>query len=261
MAIITLTSDWGSKDHYAGSVKGAILRMLPEVHIVDISHEIPAHDVNKAAFMVRNFYRDFPEETIHIIDINSDASLQTPHMLVVHHNQYFIATDNGIFSLIFDSKPSRIIEIDIIQDSSYFTFPARDVFAKVACHIASGKPIDEIGPERGSIMVKLPFQPVVQGDMIKGHINYIDNYGNAFTNISETLFRNVVKNNGFRISFRSSGYQIEKISTSYKDVKESEMLALFSTTGYLELAIRNGKASTLLGLKQDQMIIIEIESK
>lgn len=259
MAIITLTSDWGNRDHYAGAVKGAIFRLLPSAQIVDITHEITANDINHAAFVVRNFYRDFPDGTIHIIDINSDASLQTPHTLIIHENHYFIGTDNGIFSLIFESLPINIIEIDIIQDSNYFTFPARDVFAKVACHIASGKPVAEIGHQRNEILAKLPFQPVVQGDMIKGHIRYIDHYGNAFTNISEKLFRNTVKNSKFNISFRSAGFQIEKISSSYKDVMEGEMVALFSATGYLELAIRNGKASTLLGFKQDQMIIIEIE--
>ncbi|MCX6277139.1 MAG: SAM-dependent chlorinase/fluorinase [Bacteroidetes bacterium] len=258
MAIITLTSDWGHKDHYAGAVKGAIYRSLPEAQIIDISHDIPSFDLNQAAFIVKHFYRDFPEGTIHIIAVNGEASIQTPHTLVFHHGHYFIGADNGVFSLIFDDKPFKIIEIDIIQDSDYFTFPARDVFVKAACHIAAGKPIEELGPVREKVMEKMAFRPVIQGDMIKGHVCYIDNYGNAFTNISESLFRSAVNNRRFAITFRSPNYRISSISTSYKDVPQGEMLALFSTAGLLEIAIRDGKASTLLGLKPDQQIMIEI---
>jgi len=259
MAIITLTSDWGVKDHYAGAVKGAILRLLPEAQIVDISHHIPAFDLNQAAFIVRNFYRNYPEGTIHILAINAEAGIETPHTLVYHHGHYFIGADNGIFSLLFDDKPTKIIEIDIIQDSDYFTFPSRDVFVKVACHIAAGKPIETLGHPKDKLLQKMAFQPVIQGDMIKGKVIYIDNYENAFVNITESLFRSIVKNHKFSISFRSANYSINEISKSYKDVSAGVMLALFSSSGYLEIAIREGKAGSLLGLKMDQLVTVELQ--
>ena len=258
MAIITLTSDWGLKDHYAGAVKGAILRMLPTAHIVDISHHVPAFDLNQAAFIVRNFYRNFPEGTIHILAINSEAAIETPHTLVFHHGHYFIGADNGIFSLLFDDKPTKIIELDILQDSDYFTFPARDVFVKVACHIAAGKPIDTLGHPKDKVLQKMAFQPVIQGDLVKGKVIYIDNYDNVFVNITESLFNSIVKNHKFAITFRSANYNITEISKSYKDVSPGVMLALFSSSGYLEIAIREGKASSLLGLKMDQLVTVEI---
>jgi S-adenosylmethionine hydrolase len=259
MAIITLTSDWGLKDHYTGAVKGAILRLMPDAQIVDVSHHIPAFDLNQAAFIVRNFYPNFPEGTIHILAINTEAAIETPHTLVYHHGQYFIGTDNGIFSLIFDDKPEKIIELDIIQDSDYFTFPSRDVFVKVACHIASGKPIEVLGHPKDKLLQKMAFQPVILGDMIKGKVIYIDNYENVFVNISESLFTSMVKNRKFAITFRTANYSINEISKSYKDVSHGVMLALFSTSGYLEIAIREGKASSLLGLKMDQMVTVELE--
>ena len=258
MAIITLTSDWGVKDHYAGAVKGAILRLLPEAQIVDISHHIPAFDLNQAAFIVRNFYRNYPEGTIHILAINTEAAIETPHTLVFHHGHYFIGADNGIFSLLFDDKPTRIIELDIIQDSDYFTFPSRDVFVKVACHIAAGKPIEALGHPKDKLLQKMAFQPVIQGDMIKGKVIYLDNYENAFINITESLFRSIVKNHKFSITFRSANYSIDEISKSYKDVGPGVMLALFSSSGYLEIAICEGKAGSLLGLKMDQLVSVEI---
>ncbi|MCX6267910.1 MAG: SAM-dependent chlorinase/fluorinase [Bacteroidetes bacterium] len=258
MAIITLTSDWGLKDHYTGAVKGAILRLLPGAQIVDISHDIPAFDLNQAAFIIRNFYPNFPDGTIHILAINTEAAVETPHTLVFHRGHYFIGADNGIFSLLFDEKPEKIIELDIIQDSDYFTFSTRDVFVKVACHIAGGQPIEQLGFPKENILQRIAFQPVIQGDLIKGKVIYIDSYENVFTNITETLFKSAVKNRKFAITFRSPNYRITEISKSYKDVSLGEMLALFSTSGYIEIAMREGMASSLLGLKMDQMVTVEI---
>ena len=259
MAIITLTSDWGLKDHYLGAVKGAILRQLPEARIVDISHNIPAFDMSQAAFIIRNFYPSFPEGTVHIIAINTEAAVETPHTLVCYHGHYFIGADNGIFSLLFDQPPDKIIELDVIQDSDYFTFPTRDVFVKVACHIASGRPIEELGFVKEKVMQKMAFQPVIQGDLLRGKVIYIDNYENVFVNITETLFRSTVKNRKFTITFRSPIYRITEISKSYKDVNPGDMLALFSTSGYIEIAIREGKAGSLLGLKMDTFVTVELD--
>ena len=176
-----------------------------------------------------------------------------------HHGHYFIGADNGIFSLLFDEKPSKIIELDIIQDSDYFTFPSRDVFVKVACHIASGKPIESLGHVKDSVMQKIAFKPVIQEDLIKGKVIYIDNYENVFVNITENVFTSIVKNRKFAVTFRSPNYRINTISKSYKDVNPGEMLALFSTSGYLEIAICQSKASSLLGLKMDQLVLVELE--
>jgi len=259
MPVITLTSDWGKKDFYRGAVKGAILRQLPEAVIIDISHEIPPFDLNQAAFIIRNFYSNFPEGTIHILAINTEASIETPHTVVFHKGHYFISADNGIFSLIFNEVPEKIIELDILQDSDYFTFSTRDVFVKAACHLLSGKPMEELGHKKEKVMVKMAFQPVINADLIKGKVIYVDRYGNAFANISENLFRTAVKNRKFSITFRSPNYRINRISKSYMDVHEGEMLALFSSSGYLEIAINRGDASSLLGLKLDTSVLIEME--
>jgi S-adenosylmethionine hydrolase len=259
MPIITLTSDWGYKDHYVAAVKGSILKLLPEAQVIDVSHEIPAFDLNQAAFIIRNFYKNFPEGSIHILGVNTEASIETPHMVVVNDGHYFIGADNGIFSLIFDEMPEKIIELDVIQDSDYFTFPTRDVFVKVACHIASGKPVEELGHPKASLMKKMSFQPVVDGNLIKGKVIYIDRYENVFTNITENLLKQHIRGKKFAITFRSASYRINSISKSYKDVVEGEMLALISSSGHLEIAINQGKASSLLGLRIDQPVLIEIE--
>jgi len=258
MVIITLTSDWGTKDHYSGAVKGMILRQLPDARIVDITHDIPAFDLNQGAFIIRNFYRNFPEGSIHLLAINTEASIKYPHTLVKCNGHYFIGADNGIFSLIFDEKPELIIDLDVIQDSDYFTFPTRDVFVKVACHIAEGKPVEKLGHIKKDILQKIAFRPVIQGDLIKGQVIYVDNYENAFTNITESLFKSATKGKKFAITFRSPSYRITEIRNSYQDVPEGEMLAIFSSSGHLQIAMNRGKAASLLGLNIDQAVNIEL---
>ncbi len=258
MAIITLTSDWGIKDHYVGAVKGTILRQLPEATIVDITHAIPPFDLNHAAFTIRNFYKNFPPGSIHILAVNTEASIRHPHTLVKYDGHWFIGADNGIFSLIFDDKPELIIDLDIMQDSDYFTFPTRDVFAKVACHIAEGKPPEKLGHVKKEVLQKMAFKPVILGDLIKGQVIYVDNYENAITNITESLFKSATKGRKFTITFRSATNRITRISKSYQDVAEGEMLALFSSNGYLEIAMNKGNAAGLLGLYLDQPVNIEL---
>jgi hypothetical protein len=258
MAIITLTSDWGIKDHYVGAVKGTILRTMPDITIVDITHTVPPFDLNQAAFIIRNFYKNFPAGSIHILAVNTEASIRHPHTLVKYEGHWFIGADNGIFSLIFDEKPELIIDLDVIQDSDYFTFPSRDVFSKVACHIASGKPAEQLGHIKKEVLQKIAFKPVIQGDLIKGQVIYVDNYENAFTNITESLFKSATRGKKFAITFRSAKYRISQISKSYQDVPEGEMLALFSSSGHLEIAMNKGNAASLLGLNVDQAVNVEL---
>jgi len=261
MAIITLTSDWGLKDHYIGAVKGTILSYYPEARIIDITHLVPSFDIEQASFIVKNSYYNFPKGSIHILAVNTEASIQSPHTAVLYDGHYFIAADNGIFSLIFDDKPEKIIEITLLQDSDYFTFSTRDVFAKAACHLAKGLPIEELGVEKENLLEKIHFKPVVEitdnSTLIKGNIIYIDTYGNAVTNITESLFKETGKGRPFTIYFRSLGYEITEISKSYNDIMIAEKLALFNSSGYLEISQNQGNASELLDLRIKESVRIE----
>jgi S-adenosyl-L-methionine hydrolase (adenosine-forming) len=253
--IITLTSDWGLNDHYLASVKGAILSRLPNASIIDISHQVRHFDIRQAAFLIRNTYPHFPAGTIHIIDIDSIETRTNPHVVVLADGQYFIGADKGIFTLIFDKKPDQVIAIDVVQDSEYFTFPARDRFVKVACDIASGKSIAEMGDIYSNLNQKLNFQPVVTMEMIQGKVIYIDNYENVFSNISINLFREHVDKKPFTIPIRK-GYIIQKISKAYDEVPEGEIVVLFASNGLLQIAINRGRAASLLGFTTDSPINI-----
>ncbi|MBE0636893.1 MAG: SAM-dependent chlorinase/fluorinase [Bacteroidales bacterium] len=257
MALITLLSDWGTKDHYAGMVKGKILSKIPGATIVDISHTIPAFNLNSAAFVLKNAYFNFPKGTIHIVDITSEATIEMPHVLIAYDGMFFIGADNGIFSLAFDREPDTLIEIDIHQESDTFTFAAYDVFVKVAQHISEGKDLKELGPVRDELTKKIPLRPVTTDNLIKGHVVYVDSYENVFTNIDHDLFVKIGQKRPFRVLFGASRYSVKKISNSYKDVHEGEIVALFSSSGNLQIAVSMGNASGLLGLKVDDTVRVE----
>ena len=257
MPIITLTSDWGTKDHYLASVKGTILRHVPGASIVDISHQVPPHDLTQAAFIIRNSYRDFPEGTVHIIGVSTEESDVNPHTAVFANGHYFVGADNGIFTMILDESPDKIVEITLMQDSEFFTFSTRDRFVKAAAMLASGEDIEKLGTPRDTLNQKFLFSPVVDNNVIKGIVIYVDNYENVITNITREKFREVGKNRKFTISFR--GEEIHTIHESYSDVPVGEILALFGHNGHLEIALNNGAASGLLGLNLDDPVRIEFE--
>ncbi len=259
MPIITLTSDWGLKDHYIGAVKGAIISRLPEALIVDISHSIPPFNSEQAAFVLRNAYPNFPNGTVHIMAVNTEESEKFPHTAVEYNGHFFIGTDTGIFSLIFDKPPDKIVEIQVPQDSDFFTFSTRDRFVKVAVHLARGGKIEEMGKVKNKIIEKILLKPVIDNNVIKGHVMYIDSYQNVITNISEPVFSANRKGRKFNIQFRS--YEIKKISRSYQDVPPGEILALFDSNRYLEIAINQYNAAGLLGLEYKEMVRVEFVEK
>jgi S-adenosyl-L-methionine hydrolase (adenosine-forming) len=257
MSIVTLTTDWGRSNHYAAAVKGTLLKLISGVTIVDISHDIPPFDIMQAAFVIKNAYEHFPEGTIHIVGINSEAGIETPHIVVKHQGHFFVGADNGIFSLLFDNNPDEAVEIDMHQDSDYFTFSSRDVFSKVAAMLASGNAMKTIGSPHAALNHKIAFKPVVYPEKIVGKVIFVDSYENVFVNIDKNLFRTHGKNRPFSISFRSVGNHITQIHQAYSDVVPGERLALFGTTSFLEIAINQGKASGLLGLNINDTVSID----
>lgn len=259
MAIITLLTDWGIKDHYIAMVKGKILSQMPGATIVDVAHNIPPFNLNSASFVLKNAFAHFPEGTFHIVDIYADATIEMPHVVARYNGHYFVGADNGLFSLIFENPPEKVIEIDIIQDTDTFTFPTFDIFIKVVKHIDDGKTLDEIGPVREKLTQRIPLKPVTSDELIKGHVIYLDHYENVITNITRELFYKIGRKRAFNIFFGASRYSISKISQSYKDLPPGEILAFFNATGHLEIAVSSGNAAGLLGLRVDDSVRVEFK--
>ena len=145
MSIITLTTDFGTKDHFVGAIKGTIYSELPNARIVDISHQISPFNITETAYILKNAYKSFPEGSIHIIGVDSELSIENKHIALYLDNHYFICPDNGVISLLASEiKPEKIAEINI-HDRVETSFPVLDVFVKVACHIARGGTLEVIG--------------------------------------------------------------------------------------------------------------------
>jgi hypothetical protein len=259
MPIITLISDWGLKDYYTAGVKGHILSMYPEVAIVDITHEVNAFDIKIAAYILKNAYPNFPKGTVHIIGVETTESPEQKHIAFELDGHFFVGTDNGIPALLLDKNtPEKIIELEVMQDTYSFTFSERDLFAKVAVHLAKGLPIEELGSPLNSFFECLPIMPHEENNRITGTVEYIDHYGNITTNISEELFKRYIKGKTFKIKLPLNS-QITKISDSYDDVPTAEPVAIINASGYIEIALNKDNFSKLFNYDTGHTIIVEFE--
>ncbi len=261
MSIITLTSDLGTKDSYLASVKGYIYSQLDSVNIVDITNCIEPFNIHQAAYVLRNCFKDFPKGTIHIISVDEELSINNEHIAVKSEGHYFIGADNGFFSLLFNEiQPEKIIELNISQSTDCMTFAIKNIFVPAACHLARGGTMEIIGKEIPDFKIKKSeLKAVTEKNMIRGSIIYIDNYGNAISNINKETFLEVQKGRNFSILFGREDERITSISNKYKDVPPSEKLAIFGENKLLQVAINQGKANTLLGLRLHEIIRIEFK--
>lgn len=264
-SVITLTTDMGLRDYYVAAVKGALLSQCRNVRIVDVSHEITPFSIAEGAFVLRNAYPHFPKGSIHIFGVRPELDLDEGvyHVLIEHDGHFFIGADNGAFSLMFEHIPERIFELELTQDIDDMTFPTKDVFVKAACHLARGGTPEVIGRARKGLVERSMFRPVVDQKLIKGSVIYIDHYGNAVTNITRALFKEVGKGRPFELVYHRAGNSIREISHAYHNVPRGDRVALFGSAGYLEIAINSGAEQTgggargLLGLRVSQSVRIE----
>jgi S-adenosylmethionine hydrolase len=258
MAIITLTTDLGDKDIYQAALKGSILKLLPSVNIVDITNSVAAYNVQQAAFILKNSFCYFPDATVHLIGIDTLYTANRKYLALKYKNHYFVGADNGIFSLMFDSEPEAIVEINIMQDLKFLHFPLADIFVKAACHLANGGKLSEIGIPLVNIEMKMNLQPVIEKNLIKGAVIYIDSFQNVITNITKDFFTTVQQGRRFTLSFKRNE-TISHLSWHYNEVPEGEKLCLFGISDHLEIAINKGNASGLLGLTLGDSVIIDFD--
>ncbi|MBN1157827.1 MAG: SAM-dependent chlorinase/fluorinase [Bacteroidales bacterium] len=245
MAIVTLISDWNKDDYYVAAVKGRILSQCPGTTIVDISHKIPAFNITQAAYLLRSSYLHFPENTVHIIAVRSECDAGHPHVAVHYNNHFFIGTDNGVFGLILDGKPQESVRL---ENQNTGSFPELNAFAVAACDIILNKRLTEIGSKHPDLFRQVPMLPAIDEGTINGSIIYIDSYRNAITNISRELFGQIGKGRPFEIFIQSNYFRISKLNEKYHETSSGEILALFNSTGFLEIAMYEGNAAGLLNL-------------
>jgi S-adenosylmethionine hydrolase len=276
MAIITLTTDFGYKDHFVGAIKGTIYNELEDAKIVDISHAISPFNIQECAYILKNSYHAFPKGTIHIVGVDAERTVENQHLAVFVDGHYFILANNGVSSLITaEIKPDKVVEIQL-PNPNPGVFPVIEVFVKVACHIARGGTLEVVGKKFSDLKEVKEFAPRItnNGDTIVGNVIYIDNYGNVISNIRKGLFEAYRKGRDFELIARNK--KITEIVNNYSQIINfdldrgqrkgpGDLLALFNSANYIELAIYKsdpntvGGASTLLGLDYRDTITINFK--
>ncbi|HEX9980137.1 MAG TPA: SAM-dependent chlorinase/fluorinase [Flavobacterium sp.] len=276
MSIITLTTDYGLKDHFVGALKGKILTEYREATIIDISHDIDPFNTAEASYVIGASYNSFPKNTVHLIGVDAEMNRENGHIAMQWNNHFFVCADNGILGMLTRKiVPEKVVAINI-HDRLPSDAADMDVFVKVACHLAKGGLLNVVGKEITQISQPTEIQPVIASDKnsIKGNVIYIDHLGNLVTNITKKMFSDIAKGRDFEIvlpKVKQSGKSIRKIHSRYSDVAsgnypmkyyEGTKLALFNEAGYLEIAIYRsnpytvGTAATLLGITYRDAITI-----
>lgn len=252
--IVTLTTDWGTSDFFVGKFKGKLFSQLPDVRIVDITHEIPAFNKKSAYFVVKSACMDYPEGTIHIIDVNSSDTADTPTVVVKYKGQFFICVDDGLPCALFGKEVEDAVVVDkVYWDSDFSTFSALDYFCKVAVMLAKGTPLSEIGYPVEEFSKWLPIERVDQADGVLLYVSYIDIYGNADLSMKYSDFVQLLAGRGFKMQVHD--FELRKICSGYGSLGNGNSLMLtVSSSGYLQLAVNEGSAAQMFGLRVDELV-------
>jgi S-adenosylmethionine hydrolase len=256
--IITLITDFGDESGYAGVMKGVILTINPECQIIDITHRVSPQDIEEAAFLLNNAYPYFPAHTIHVVVVDPGVGSERKPILVETDKYWFVGPDNGVFSFVFSTK--EIKSVWEITNTDYFfsevssTFHGRDIFAPVAGYLSLGVSAGKIGNELQKYVVLAALEPKVSEGAIKGRVVYVDRFGNLISNISKGLFNRWIADNPFELTVGKR--VLHRLSRSYADAGEAEILALFGSSRWLEISVKNGNCQKELGLNKGAEVTI-----
>ncbi|HCC70838.1 MAG TPA: hypothetical protein DEQ09_06780 [Bacteroidales bacterium] len=254
MPVITLTTEWQAFDYYNGIMKGKLTSLCPDTFVIENASGLSPFNIQKSAFVLRNTFEHYPAGSVHIICVQSEYSEKSPHLIVEAKKHFFIGADNGIFHLLLNSDPDRIIQLHTGKEKG--VVDETKIFAEAAASIINSKDLGNIGIEKKNIKEMVPFRATFEEDAITGSIIYIDTYGNAISNITYDLFNRIFNKNSFHIAIRSNNNIIDHISRSYNSESIGELLAVFNSLDLLEIGINGTDASELLSLQVGDIIRI-----
>ena len=248
--IVALLTDFGTKDHYAGTLKGVVLSVCPDATLVDIGHDIPAHDVIGGALELAACYRYFPDGTIFLVVVDPGVGSSRRGIAADIGDYRFVAPDNGVLSAVFlEAPPKRVVELTERKYSLPTisrTFEGRDRFAPAAGFLAKGIAMVSLGKTiKDFHTIELP-KPLVSGTELRGEVVRIDRFGNLITNIDRRSFEQFAESRAIAVVV--GGREVPRIVATYAEAPPGELCALFGSTDHLEVAINAGDAARTLGL-------------
>lgn len=254
--IITLCTDFGTRDGYVAAMKGVILSLAPGAQLIDITHEVTPQAVREAAFVLASAYGYFPPGTVHLVVVDPGVGSDRRLLAVRAGHYYFVAPDNGVLSLVLRAQAAfeaiALTRQIFWREEVSHTFHGRDVLAPVAAHLANGAPLSALG-EPLRELVQLPWPaPERRGRTIIGHVLHIDRFGSLVTDIPAAML-------SARADWRVAAGRVRAagILPTYASVGRGEPLALIGSHGYLEVAVREGSAAELAGVKAGDVVYVE----
>lgn len=240
LPVITLLTDFGTADYFVGAVKGAILSVNPNVVIVDITHDVPAQDIEAGAFMLMASYQTFPNGTIHVAVVDPGVGSSRRPIIVAANDQFFVGPDNGIFSYICANRTFHVTAEKYFRPDPSSTFHGRDIFAPVAGALSTGVLPEQFGPEINDAVRLPPLETPLR-------IIHIDRFGNCVTNIRRETFE------GRSLSI--NGRTIGEVRNFYGEAGSSnELFAIWGSAGFLEISVNGGSAAQILGAKRGDTV-------
>lgn len=254
MSVITFLSDFGADSHYTASFRGALLRHGLDQAFIEISSSIEAFDIIEAAYISSMVYKDFPKNTVHILATNVVATSYDGHVIAKFNEQFFIAPDNGILSLIFgqDFSEYYLIPTQHFEQKIEKLYPSfiRELFDH-------NFELDEFASKTDKFHTKSRLVPVKDSKELRGTVLFVDHFGNAYTNISRSEFEGFIEGRNYRINLSRHEW-IDSVSNNFADVQEGDTLCYFSDHDHLVVAIKKGNAERLLNLRKYKPLIIEL---
>ena len=247
ISAITLTTDYGQKDHYVGVLKGVILGIAPAARVIDISHEIEPFNVRHGAFLLRQILYFFPPGTVHVAVVDPGVGTDRRILVGRYAGQYVVAPDNGLITFVHRDLPAEALHV--VEDQRFFgaslstTFHGRDIMAPVAAHLASGTGVHEFGRPTDQIeLLTVEHRAEVQDCVIRGRVLYVDRFGTLVTNVP----RDRIVDAGGQSLFAEvlvGGVSVGPIRATFADVAVGEPVAIIGSGGHLEVAVNRGRAA------------------
>jgi S-adenosylmethionine hydrolase len=259
--VITLTTDFGSNDHFVGVMKGVILDIIPEAQIVDICHSVQAFDVLDGALTISQAYSYFPTRTVHIVVVDPGVGTARRPILASSDKYHFVAPDNGVLSMVY-ARESRMHVRHITSDHYFLqpvsnTFHGRDIFAPVAAYLAKEVDSLKFGEEvQEYVRFSAPKPKAVDENRLRGVVLKVDRFGNLITNITPQdapmLFQ--AGASGFKIVAGSR--EITELRNAYAEGAPGEVIGILGSMGFLEIATNRGAATQLTGIGKGSEVSI-----
>jgi len=254
LPVITLLTDFGTKDPYVAEMKAVIISICPEAQIIDISHQIEKFNIRMGAFTLASAVPYFPEKTIHVAVVDPGVGTKRRPIIVETHQCLYVGPDNGILMLSAQKEEiKRVCQISnplLILSKVSKTFHGRDIFAPAAAYLAKGKALSEFGPVIHNYVIPEFARPVVRGNKLLGEVMHIDDFGNVISNIAiEDLEKIGAKENRFlNVEFREKIFHLRFCST-YGDASARQPLALVGSHEFLEISVNQGNAAKKFKVK------------